>query len=117
MELIRAMPGVEYVPMEEADRCCGLGGSFGVEHYDISKEVNDRKVRNIAQSGADVVVTSCPGCLMHIRDGLNRNGHQSIEALHIMVLLERQLKAVEAMKAGHKEEDKRTPSAVSAAAG
>jgi len=98
VELIRAMPGVEYVPMDEADRCCGLGGSFGVEHYDMSREVNDRKIRNIAETGADVIVTSCPGCIMHIRDGLRRNGHESIEALHIMVLLERRLKAVTALK-------------------
>ena len=105
VELIRAMPGVEYVPMDEADRCCGLGGSFGVEHYDISKEVNDRKSRNIAQSGADVIVTSCPGCIMHIRDGLRRNGHESIETLHIMVLLERQLRKAGALKtdAGKRE--------------
>jgi glycolate oxidase iron-sulfur subunit len=93
------MPGVKYVPMEEADRCCGMGGSFGVEHYDLSKEINDRKISNIAGSGADVVVTSCPGCLMHIRDGLSRNGHESIEAAHIMVLLERQLKKATALKA------------------
>jgi glycolate oxidase iron-sulfur subunit len=107
LSLIQAMPGVEYVPMEEADRCCGLGGSFGVEHYDISKEVNDRKVRNIADSGADVVVTSCPGCLMHIRDGLSRNGHKGIEAMHIMVLLERQLRLVREKKGmgGEKERD------------
>jgi glycolate oxidase iron-sulfur subunit len=99
ISLIRSMPGVKYVPMEEADRCCGMGGSFGVEHYDLSKEINDRKISNIAGSGADVVVTSCPGCLMHIRDGLSRNGHESIEAAHIMVLLERQLKKATALKA------------------
>jgi len=93
--LISAIPGVEYVPMEEADRCCGLAGSFGVEHYDISKEINDRKIRNIVDSGADIVVTSCPGCILQIRDGLRRNGREDIEVLHIMVLMDRQVKKAE----------------------
>lgn len=114
IELIQAMPGVEYVPMEEADRCCGLGGSFGVEHYDLSKEINDRKVRNIVQSGTDVIVTSCPGCIMHIRDGLNRNGYESIEVIHIMVLMERQLKKA-AATTGSEGTDKEETGKVSAA--
>ena len=102
-ELIGAIPGVEYVPMAEADRCCGLAGSFGVEHYDISKEINDRKIRNIADSGADVVVTSCPGCLLHIRDGLRRNRQEDIEATHIMVLMEKQVRKAREEQAGNGE--------------
>jgi glycolate oxidase iron-sulfur subunit len=110
ISLIRAMPGVEYVPMAEADRCCGMAGSFGVEHYDLSREINDRKIKNIADSGADIVVTACPGCLMHIRDGLSRNGHEGIEAMHIMVLLERRLKlaAEKREERGEVEEDAST---------
>jgi glycolate oxidase iron-sulfur subunit len=118
VSLIRAMPGVEYVPMAEADRCCGMGGSFGVEHYDLSREINDRKIKNIADSGAHVVVTSCPGCLMHIRDGLARNGREDIDAMHIMVLLERQLRKVgERGGQGELEKGEGTSSTASAAAG
>ncbi len=85
--LIRSLPGVRYVPMDEADRCCGMGGSFSLEHYDISREVNDRKVARILETGAEAVVTSCPACIMHIRDGLRRNGREGIEVLHITDLL------------------------------
>lgn len=87
--LIRSLPRVRYVPMGDNERCCGMGGSFSLEHYDISKEVNDQKIARILESGADAVVTSCPACIMHIRDGLIRNGRGDIKVLHMAELLER----------------------------
>lgn len=87
IRLIRSLPGVEYVPMAEADRCCGMGGSFSIEHYDLSKVINDRKVDRIIESGAEAVITSCPACIMHIRDGLRRHGHERVEVMHITELL------------------------------
>ena len=87
--LIQSVPGVRYVPMADDQRCCGMGGSFSLEHYDIAKEVNDQKVARIIETGADAVVTSCPACIMHIRDGLSRNQRGDIEVLHITELLQR----------------------------
>ncbi len=87
--LIQSIPGVRYVPMADDQRCCGMGGSFSLENYQIAKEVNDQKIARIIETGADAVVTSCPACMMHIRDGLNRNQRGDIEVLHITELLER----------------------------
>ncbi len=87
--LIQSIRGVRYVPMVDDQVCCGMGGSFSLEHYDIAKEVNDRKITRIVETGADAVVTSCPACIMHIRDGLNRHQRGEIEVLHITELLER----------------------------
>jgi len=87
--LIRSIPGVQYVPMTDDQRCCGMGGSFSLEHYDLAKEINDQKVARIIETGAAAVVTSCPACIMHIRDGLIRNGRGDIEVLHITELLQR----------------------------
>lgn len=87
--LISSLPQVKYVPMADDQRCCGMGGSFSLEHYDISKEVNDQKIARILETGADAVVTSCPACIMHIHDGLVRNGRGDIEVLHVAELLER----------------------------
>ena len=89
LELIRSLPGVRYIPMADEHRCCGMGGSFSLENYDISREVNDRKITCIIETGADAVVTSCPACIMHIRDGLVRNGRGDIEVLHVTELLDR----------------------------
>jgi len=87
--LMRSIPGVQYVPMNDDQRCCGMGGSFSLEHYDLAKEINDQKVERILETGAEAVVTSCPACIMHIRDGLIRNGRGDIEVLHITELLQR----------------------------
>jgi Fe-S oxidoreductase len=87
--LIQSIRGVRYIPMADDEMCCGMGGSFSLEHYDIAREVNDRKVARIMETGADAVVTSCPACMMHIRDGLNRNQRGDIEVLHITELLEK----------------------------
>ena len=87
--LIQSIPGIRYVPMADDNRCCGMGGSFSLEHYDLSREVNDQKIGRIIETGADAVVTSCPACIMHIRDGLSRNGREEIEVLHITQLLDR----------------------------
>jgi glycolate oxidase iron-sulfur subunit len=89
VDLIRSLSGVRYVPMADSDRCCGMGGSFSLENYDISKKVNDQKVSRIIESGADAVATSCPACMMHIRDGLIRNGRSDIEVVHVTELLKR----------------------------
>ena len=84
-QLLAAM-GNEVVEMEDAASCCGFGGSFSLFYYALSSRVNDAKVQKIQATEADYVVTSCPGCVMHIRDGLHRaHGHQQV--MHIAELL------------------------------
>jgi len=87
--LIQSIPDITYVSMVDGDRCCGMGGSFSLENYDISREINDQKITRIIETGADAVVTSCPACIMHLQDGLNRNRRGDIEVIHITDLLER----------------------------
>jgi glycolate oxidase iron-sulfur subunit len=60
--------------MAEAGTCCGSGGSFNLYHYDLSKSIGKRKAENIEASGAQVVATSCPACMMQITDMLSRDG-------------------------------------------
>ncbi|MBR4423363.1 MAG: (Fe-S)-binding protein [Mailhella sp.] len=72
--LIRLNPACELVEMQEADRCCGCGGSFTLFHYDLSKQIGQRKRDNIVKSGASVVSTGCPACMMQISDMLSQNG-------------------------------------------
>ena len=49
--------------MEGADTCCGSGGSFTLQHYDLSKRIGRRKRDTIVATGAKVVATSCPACM------------------------------------------------------
>jgi glycolate oxidase iron-sulfur subunit len=72
--LIKANPDYQVVEMKEADRCCGNGGSFNLYHYEISKQIGRRKRDNIVASGAEMVSTGCPACMMQISDMLSQAG-------------------------------------------
>ena len=73
-EVLRHSPGVDLVEMAEPEWCCGMGGSFNLLHYDLSSAIGERKLGNIRDSGASMVVTSCPACMSQISDGLSRSG-------------------------------------------
>ena len=72
--LIKANREYNFVEMAEADRWCGNGGTFNLHHYDVSKQIGQRKRDNIVASKAEVVATGCPACMMQITDMLSQNG-------------------------------------------
>jgi glycolate oxidase iron-sulfur subunit len=71
-QLLRAAG--EYSEMPNATRCCGGGGSFSLFHYDLASKITAHKVESIESSPADVVATSCPGCMLQIQDRLAASG-------------------------------------------
>jgi glycolate oxidase iron-sulfur subunit len=87
-ELLRAAPGVNLTEMPGSDKCCGMGGTFNVYHYDTSMRINEGKSVAIEKTGAEAVVTGCPGCMLQISDGLNQKGMQ-IRVMHTLELLAR----------------------------
>lgn len=93
-KLMRAIPGVEFKEMVGADNCCGSGGTFSLSHYDLTMQINNRKVKNIADTGAEYVVTECPGCMMQIQDGLQQAGSK-VATMHLATLLSKALAAGE----------------------
>jgi glycolate oxidase iron-sulfur subunit len=86
--LLAAIPGVHLVPLEEADWCCGSAGIYNVTEPDLARAVLDRKVANILRTGAELVVTANPGCLMQIQAGL-RAARSPVRVVHLMDLLDR----------------------------
>jgi glycolate oxidase iron-sulfur subunit len=64
----------EYSEMPNAARCCGGGGSFSLFHYDLSSKITAHKAEAIKNSPAEVVTTSCPGCMLQIEDRLAAAG-------------------------------------------
>lgn len=79
--ILNALPGWRFVEMQEADRCCGMGGSFNLQHYDLSRQIGMKKCQRIIESGADTVATGCPACMMQITDQLSQAG-KSIAVRH-----------------------------------
>lgn len=81
-KILNALEGLRFIEMPDADRCCGLGGSYSITHHDTSKKIADHKVAGFESSGADALVTACPGCVIQLRDALSRHGNGA-EVIHI----------------------------------
>ena len=94
-EILRSIPGLDFIEMKDADRCCGSGGSFSLANYPLSRRINDRKVKNIEASSAEIVATSCGTCRMHLTDGLEQNNVDA-SVVHVIQLLDASYKAGEA---------------------
>jgi L-lactate dehydrogenase complex protein LldE len=85
--LLRNVRGLEYVPLERRDECCGFGGSFSVRFPEISGAMVQDKASFIEKTGADTLVTTDAGCLMNIAGCLRRRGSK-IRMLHLAQVLE-----------------------------
>jgi glycolate oxidase iron-sulfur subunit len=90
-ELLRSLPNIDFVEMENAADCCGLGGTFSVYHYDSSKAIGAKKVPGLRESGAELVATACPGCIMQLQDIINHAGLK-VRAVHLLDLIAEALK-------------------------
>ncbi|MBW2451786.1 MAG: (Fe-S)-binding protein, partial [Deltaproteobacteria bacterium] len=85
-QILQAIPNIDFVEMAEAGTCCGLGGTYSVHHYQTSKKIGAKKAAHILASGADLVATNCPGCIMQLQDSINHTqGRQ--RSVHILELL------------------------------
>lgn len=71
-KILESLDNYSFVEMAEADSCCGLGGTFGIEHDDLSEKIGFKKVQRIIDTGADVVATACPACMIQLADMLSR---------------------------------------------
>ena len=85
-DLIKAVHGSECIELPGSEECCGFGGVFSLEHPEISGAMMARKLTNIEESGADIVVACDAGCITNINGGLHR-GKKKARAIHIAELL------------------------------
>jgi len=76
----------EYVEMEDADRCCGMGGIFSTFNPGVADQIAEKKVRSVLASGAGTVVTTCPGCMMQIEGQLHRR-RSDVRVMHLAEVL------------------------------
>jgi glycolate oxidase iron-sulfur subunit len=73
-ELLRDIPGVQLRDIAEADLCCGSAGIYNVLNPEPARELGDRKARNVIATGASLLVTANPGCLMQVASSMERLG-------------------------------------------
>jgi len=84
--LIRHVRGAEFVELQNADSCCGFGGTFSVKYPEISVAILDQKIDAIERAGVNAVVSGDASCLMQIGGRLSRKGSK-VRVMHIAELL------------------------------
>ncbi len=78
--------GYTYVQSKDEDVCCGFGGSYSVDFPEISSQILKKKLDSVEESGAHILVTDCPGCVMQLRGGFDKR-QSHIKVLHLVELL------------------------------
>jgi len=90
-QVLSSLPGVNFVEMQDADRCAGGAGTYVVKDYDTSQKIFQRKARAIMQTGANVVATSCPACMIQLKNGVG----DSVQVKLVAQLLQESYRAAE----------------------
>lgn len=89
-EVIKSLPGVKYTELEEASWCCGSAGIYNVIRYDDAVKQLERKMQNIINSKAKIVLTGNPGCMGQIKHG-TKKFNVDVEVLHPITFIKRRL--------------------------
>lgn len=86
--VIASIKGLEIIPLNEATWCCGSAGIYNIVNYEDSMIILDRKMKNIIETGAEIILTGNPGCIGQLRYGCKKYGLNS-EVLHPITLINR----------------------------
>lgn len=89
-QLLARIPELETVALPDNRRCCGAAGSYMLTQAEIADRLRDDKIAALQQLDADILVTSNPGCALHLRAGINAAG-LNIPVMHPVELLSQQL--------------------------
>lgn len=87
--ILRAIPGVRLIEMEESSLCCGSAGVYNVTQPEMSRRLMERKTGHVLATRADTVVSSNPGCMIQLEAGLRAAGAgKRVRVRHIVELLD-----------------------------
>jgi len=86
LSLLRAVRGLELLPLARAAECCGFGGTFAVKNADTSVAMGSDKAREVVNTGAEVLVAGDSSCLMHIGGLLSRQ-RSGVRVMHLAEVL------------------------------
>lgn len=69
-DILKNIDNIEYIQAENYDECCGLAGTYKLSHPKISTKISTKKALSFQQTKADTILTSCPACILGIKQGL-----------------------------------------------
>jgi len=81
-DLLRSLPGVEFVEMRHAEICCGAAGLYSTLEPQMSRRILDEKMVDVLATGADVLSVANPGCQMQLESGL-RSQRSTMHVEHV----------------------------------
>jgi glycolate oxidase iron-sulfur subunit len=85
--LLQGIPGIDLREIAESELCCGSAGIYNLLEPEAATQLRDRKVQNIMRTGADVIVSGNPGCLLQIATGLEAAG-RPLKIMHLVEVLD-----------------------------
>ncbi|MBI4165300.1 MAG: (Fe-S)-binding protein [Acidobacteria bacterium] len=92
-KLLAAVPGLSFVELKESEICCGSAGIYNVAHNELAERLLAAKMQRVEETGAEVILTANPGCLLQLRAGVAR-GSKPRRVLHVIELLDEAYRAV-----------------------
>jgi glycolate oxidase iron-sulfur subunit len=84
--LLKMLGNAEYREMADAGACCGSAGLFSGTQYPLSRKINEKKIKNILAVEPQIVTSGCPGCNLHMMDGLQKAGNEAIVSHYIELI-------------------------------
>jgi len=91
--VLRTIPDLELIDLPDAAICCGSAGIYNLVKPETARQLADLKVQNLLSTGAQMVVSGNPGCLLQLRGGLQRAG-QALPVLHMIELLDASIRGI-----------------------
>lgn len=89
--VIRNVKQLEFVDLPESDWCCGSAGTYNITQHEVSMEILDRKMGNVAKANPEVLLTANPGCMLQLQWGVKQKG-LDIKVMHVTEMLSEALK-------------------------
>jgi glycolate oxidase iron-sulfur subunit len=91
-QLLKAIPGLALVDLKESDWCCGSAGIYNITNQEMGQQLLERKMNHVAETGAEIIATGNPGCMMQIAMGMRERG-LPMEVKHPIELLDEAYRA------------------------
>ena len=91
-QTLKQIPGIDVKEIREAEICCGSAGIYNMVEPEPAAELGERKATNILKTGAQIIVTSNPGCMLQIQSSLKKMGHGGLPMAHPVEVLDASLR-------------------------
>jgi len=91
-KVLKQIPDIKLIELQESTWCCGSAGIYNVTRHDDAEKILERKMKNLEDTGADIVVTGNPGCIGQLKYGIEKHGLQ-MQVMHTVSLVKKSMES------------------------